>query len=311
MPRLTYAFCTYNRANRLEKLVTAMREQACPIPFDILAVNNNSSDNTIEILQRLMQMPGASLRWVTEPVQGIVAARNRCIVESLNQDIMVFIDDDEMPLQGLLEAAVDAILNEGAQCVGGRIELDFSAIRRPRWLEDNLLGFLGALSHGNKAFKILDTSTPIWTGNIAYDMRLFRDNPRLRFDTRYDRKEGEIGGGEDYIMFRTLLESGVYLRYCPKMVILHEVDPCRLKRSYFLERHYRAGLRRGQFDLPDYAKSRLGIPLFLVRQFISHGLRTLRKAFIDQSGGVREAMTFFYTLGLILGYRKRVQMQRA
>ncbi len=39
---LTFAFCTYNRADRLRTLVAAMRAQACPVPFEILAINNNS-----------------------------------------------------------------------------------------------------------------------------------------------------------------------------------------------------------------------------------------------------------------------------
>src|SRR6185369_9516261 len=135
---LTYAFCTYNRAERLEPLVAAMRAQACPVPFEILAVNNNSSDATAEVLARLAALPGPPLRWVTETTQGIVAARNRAIAESLASDIMVFIDDDEMPLPGLLAAATHAILNEGAECAGGRVAMDFSQHARPVWLGDEL-----------------------------------------------------------------------------------------------------------------------------------------------------------------------------
>ena len=101
MPKLTFAFCTFNRADRLEKLVAAMRAQTCPIPFEILAINNNSSDSTAEVLAHLAQLPGPPLRWVTEPVQGIVAARNRGIAEALDSDILVYIDDDEIPLPGL------------------------------------------------------------------------------------------------------------------------------------------------------------------------------------------------------------------
>lgn len=46
MPKLIVAFCTYNRASRLPALVNALRQQACPLPFEILAANNNSLDNT-------------------------------------------------------------------------------------------------------------------------------------------------------------------------------------------------------------------------------------------------------------------------
>ena len=43
---LTFAFYTFNRADRLKKLVRKMRAQDGPFDFIILAVNNNSSDDT-------------------------------------------------------------------------------------------------------------------------------------------------------------------------------------------------------------------------------------------------------------------------
>jgi glycosyltransferase involved in cell wall biosynthesis len=305
MSLLTFAFCTYNRADRLEKLIAAMRAQACPVPFEILAVNNNSSDNTAEVLARLAQLPGPILRWVTEPVQGIVAARNRAIEESMDSDIMVFIDDDETPLPGILEAAAHAILNEGAQCAGGRVEMDFSHYPRPAWLGDELLGFLAAVDHGTEAFWIEDASTPIWTANVAYDMRLFRDDPELRFDKRYDRKGNVVGGGSDAIMFRTLLERKVRIRYCPGMGVLHAVEPWRLTRSYFLKLHYRAGLRHGQHQLPTYRKTVLGLPPFLVTQFLRQAVRAIGMQLARRPGSLRQGMNASHTLGAMIGYRSR------
>jgi len=305
MPVLTFAFCTYNRADRLEKLVAAMRAQTCPIPFDILAINNNSTDATIDILRRLEQMPGPTLRWVTESVQGIVAARNRGIAEALERDILVFIDDDETPLPDLLEAAVDAILNEGAECAGGRVEMDFTATARPRWLENDLLGFLAAVDHGPERFWIKDTATPIWTANIAYDMRLFRDDPSLRFDIRYNREGKDVGGGEDAMMLRALLERKARIRYRPDMAVLHAVESWRLRRSYFLKLHYRAGWRYGRFSLPHYPGTLLGVPFFMITQFLRHCGRTLKLAIAGKPGLIRQAMNAAHALGSLQGYRNR------
>ncbi len=302
---LTFAFCTYNRADRLDKLVAAMRTQACPLPFEILAVNNNSNDATEEVLARLAELPGPTLRWVTETTQGIVAARNRAIEESLGSDIMVFIDDDETPLPGLLDAAARAILDEGAQCAGGRVEMDFSHYPRPAWLGDELLGFLAAVDHGKEAFWIEDTSTPIWTANVAYAMKIFRDDPDLRFDKRYDRKGNVVGGGSDAIMFRTLLERKIPMRYCPGMAVLHSVEPWRLQRGYFLKLHYRAGLRRGRYQLPAYPRTVLGIPPFLVSQFLRHTLDALRMQIAQRPGALRQAMNATNALGCLVGYGQR------
>jgi len=305
MPLLTFAFCTYNRAERLEKLVAAMRAQSCQIPFEILVINNNSSDATEETLNRLQQLPGATLRWVNEARQGIVPARNRAIEESLGSDILVFIDDDELPLPGLLQAVSHAIFEEGADCVGGPIKVDFESYGRPKWLDRELSGFLGEIDHGPAAFWVKDESTPVWSGNIAYRVEVLRAHPELRFDSRYNREGAGIGGGSDAIMFRTFVNANYRIRYRPDMAITHLVDTWKLKRSYFVKLHYRAGLRQGQFRLPNYPKAVLGIPPFLIFKFLKHCLKTLGLMLPGKTGLVRQAMNASHTLGLIVGYKRR------
>lgn len=303
--KLTFAFCTYNRADRLETLVAAMRAQDCPVPFEILAVNNNSKDRTLAILEDLATRPGAPLHFVTEMAQGIVPARNRAIKEALESDILVFIDDDELPQDGLLNAAHDAIVNEGAQCAGGRVEVDFTPHGRPDWLSDDLLGFLAEVDYGEQSFWIQHTDTPVWTANVAYDMRLFRENPNLCFDSLYNRVGTAVGGGEDIAMFNQLLARGTPIRYRPDMQVKHYVEPWRLKRSYFLKLHYQAGLRKGLHELPVYTKTILGIPPFLVAQFFSHCLQTLVMGITHRNGLLRQAMNTTHAWGMLTGYLKR------
>lgn len=302
---LTVAFCTYNRADRLENLVAAMRAQTCPVPFEILAVNNNSNDNTVAILEKLIQQPGARLRFVTETTQGIVPARNRALMESIDSDILVFIDDDELPCPGLLQAACNALLNEGAACAGGRVTVNFSPHIRPRWLGDELLGFLAAVDYGERAFWITDSDTPVWTANVAYNMRLFRDDPSLRFDPRYNRAGTAIGGGEDIAMFNQLLSRGIQIRYRPDMQVKHFVESWRLQRRYFLKLHYQAGLRKGQHDLPKFENTVLGVPPFLIVQFFNHCLRTLWLVIARRNGILRQAMNATHAWGMIAGYARR------
>ena len=301
--KLTFAFCTYNRAERLQGLVNHMRRQSCPIPFEMLAVDNNSTDHTVAELSRLASEAGPLLRWVTEEKQGIVPARNRAIQESINSDILVFIDDDETPKPGLLDAVTRAILEDGAQCVGGRIEIDFEHFSRPRWLDDELLGFLGALDHGTGSFWITDKSRPIWSGNIAYAMSLFRNDPELRFDERYNR-EGH-GGGEDAMMLRCLIDRKIRIQYCPNMAVLHSVDPWKLKRRYFIKLHFRAGERLGQYQLPTYQRTIFGIPPFLILQMLRQAVKALALFITASNGALRQTMNVANTFGLILGYTRR------
>lgn len=307
MTLITVAFCTYNRTSRLDRLVAALRAQSCPVPFEILAVNNNSRDDTLDVLARLQQQAGAPLRVVTETDPGIVPARNRALKEALDRDILVFLDDDELPAPGFLRAAHDAIVHEDAQCVGGRIEVDFTEYIRPTWLDDEIAGFLGRLDHGTEALWVIDDTTPVWSGNTAYAMRFFREHPQLRFDVRYNRAGEGVGGGEDVMMLRALLELGARIRYRPDMVVLHAVESWKLKRSYFLRLHFRAGLRQGQFHMPDFPRKIFGVPPFLLGHFLRHAFRTAIMFATARHGMVRQAMNAANALGAIIGYARRME----
>jgi len=305
--KLTFAFCTFNRATRLERLVAAMRAQKCPAPFEILVVNNNSQDNTLEVLKSLQRQSGAPIRIITESAPGIVPARNRALAEAQSSDYLVFIDDDELPHPGLLSAAYEALSSEGADCAGGRVNIDFAPHGRPNWLGDDLLGFLAAIDHGERAFWIKSEATPVWTSNIAYRMSYLREHG-LQFDARYNRKGSSAsgaGGGEDVVMLRRLLGLGAKIRYRPDMAVDHGVEPWRLTRRYFLRLHYLAGVRKGLHEFPDYERKLFGVPPFLIGQVLRQGIRALLMATLRRKGALRQGMNATHALGLIDGVRER------
>lgn len=309
-PRLTFAICTYNRADRLPPLLAEMRAQACPVPFEVLVVDNNSSDFTPDVVAEIAALPGPTVRYVRETEQGIPFARNRALAEALDSEVLVFIDDDELPYPGLLETAFRALTEQGARCAGGRVEIVFPG-QRPRWLADDLLGFLAEVNHGEEPFWIKDPSTPIWTANIAYDMRLFRDSPELRFDARYNRRGHGVGGGSDAMMFRELLRRDVPILYCPQMRVQHHVEPWRMRRSYFLKLHFVAGRKYGQFQTGDYRRTLLGVPPFMIAAAARHWVRTAAMFLQRQPGVLRQAMNGTHAIGMVWGRMLRARASTA
>lgn len=303
MRPLAVAVCTYNRCERLPQLVAALREQTCPVPYTLLFVDNNSSDGTSAVLREIAARDGAPLRYVHERSQGIVHARNRAIEETKGSDYLVFIDDDELPAPGWLAAAYDALANDGAHCVGGRIRVMLPTELRPRWLGDELLGFLGEVDYGADAFWIKSTETPVWTGNIAYRTSVFADG--LRFDSRYNREGTAVGGGEDAMMFRALLARGTPIRYRPDMAIDHMLETWKLRRRYFLELHYAAGRRKGLYEERTYAKTVAGIPSFMITIALKQGFKALAMAGAARPGYVRQAMLAMHSLGYMRGCLSR------
>jgi hypothetical protein len=181
----------------------------------------------------------------------------------------------------------------------------FTPPGRPPWLEPELLGFLGELDNGPEPAWVTDESMPVWSGNVGYAMRYFRDNPDLRFDHRYNRAGHAIGGGSDHVMFNNLLTRQARIRYRPDMVVEHYVDGWKLTRSYFLKLHYRAGLRHGLHELPGYDKTLFGVPPFLISQFLKQSARTAALQLRGQPGVVRQAMNAAHAWGALIGYSRR------
>jgi len=301
MKKLTVAICSYNREERLPALIQALRTQPCPIPFEILVIDNNSTDNTQAVIAELANTEGAPVRSVVEKQQGIPFARNRAISESLKDDFLLFIDDDELPSERMLEAAVYSLDIDGAECVGGKISINFDSYPRPDWLGDDLLPFYGEINYGTDAFWIVDRSTPIWSGIVAYRTSLFADNPELRFDLRYNRKGQGIGGGEDGIMFQQLLKRKTKIRYQPDMAVDHFIEDWKIRRRYFLKLHFIAGRKYGQYQMDDFQRTLLGIPPFMFPQLLNKAAKTFAMFLRQQPGVLREAMNVAHSLGSIWG----------
>ncbi len=303
MSRVTIAICAYNAAAALPGLVAALRAQDCPIECEILIVNNNSHDDTEAVVQRLSAQPGASVRIVHETAQGIPHARNRAITEALaSSDYLAFMDSDELPAAGWLAAAVDALAREGAEAVGGAIEVALPTAR-PSWLSDELLGFLGALDHGREPFWIETPATPIWSGNIAYRTALFADG--LRFDVRYNRQGRGIGGGSDGMLFRTLLARPTRMRYRPDMRIRHHVEDWKLKRRYFLQLHYLGGRKAGEFTDDNDVSGWLGLPPWRIRQALAQSAHALARWLARDPHALRQTMNAAHAWGWLVGRRSR------
>jgi glycosyltransferase involved in cell wall biosynthesis len=307
MSTMTVAICTYNRADRLPELITAVRSQECPIAFEILVIDNNSNDNTQLVVRKLIGSDGAPLRYVKEVKQGIVCARNRAIEEA-HGAYLAFIDDDEIPGPHWLEAAVDALEREEADCVGGEIRVRLAGMKRPSWLDEELMGFLGQVSHSPLPFWITDRSTGVWSGNIAYRMTVFSNG--LRFDHRYNREGEGIGGGSDGIMFRTLLASGAKIRYRPDMLIKHHIEEWKIKRTYFLKLHFLDGVKAGRWGTDDNTGTFLGVPLFMVRLLLKQCGKTISILLKGQPGAMRQAMNGSHAVGMIVGKFGRWRTRR-
>ncbi len=148
----TVTIQTYNHAKTLAKTLESLRTLRCPkgIDYEILIVNNNSTDETADVIRRYARILAPRLRSVFESKQGLSHARNRALQEARGE-IVCFIEDDVKVDPGWLEAVSAAFIKYSAAVVGGRSYLIYpTASGRPAWLPAEMETLLSRLDYGEK-----------------------------------------------------------------------------------------------------------------------------------------------------------------
>ncbi len=300
---LTVALCTHNHADRLARTLADLAHVKAPSqPWEFLVIDNASSDATPELLATTGWRPvGAEVRVIREEKLGLSNARNRAVLEA-NGDYLLFMDDDETPDPAWLSAYEQTMLAEQPDALGGRIEVLFEDGTRPPWLQDELLGFLGKLDHGEARW-LTESATPIFGGNFAFRRNVFE---RIgNFDTRLGRQGAANIGGEDTEIYRRLLENRCRIRWVPDAIIYHRIQTPKLRRNYFLDLHFRQGRMEGARKRGN--RSRIP-PKYLVPQFLRAYGRAIALRFKQGSDrSLRLEMNAAYFTGYVVGWMRDAQ----
>ncbi|MGO9444355.1 MAG: glycosyltransferase family 2 protein [Thiobacillaceae bacterium] len=300
-PAYTVALCTHNHLDRLRRTLVDLAAIASPrAAWELLIVDNGCSDGTTEFLaSNQWSQPVASVRVVREDTLGLSHARNRAIAEAAG-DYIIFIDDDETPDANWLCAYERCIEREHPDAMGGAIDVLFVDGDRPAWLQDELLGFIGKLSHGAEARALTETSTPIFGGNFGFRKATFE---RIgRFDIGLGRRGTANIGGEDTEIYRRLLTAQLKVWWVPESVIYHRIESVKLRRRYFLDLHFHQGRMEG---VRTRGTRSCMPPKYLFGQLY----RAVRAAWTQRRHqgsdySLRLEMNFAYFVGYILGWTR-------
>src|SRR5690349_17553790 len=122
-PDLSDLICTYNRADDLAALLETVcsQEMSQSSTFEIVVVDNNSTDRTCDLVHELIRAGEKRLRYVFEPLQGKGYALTSGLGAS-SGDIVAVIDDDQLVPPGCLAAVVEAFrANVDFAFIGGRV----------------------------------------------------------------------------------------------------------------------------------------------------------------------------------------------
>jgi hypothetical protein len=231
---------------------------------------------------------------VHEPRPGISAVRNRALDESADADLLVFIDDDELPGPGWLRALLDAWGRWRCAAVTGPVRSQFPGPVDPWVLGsgtfDRALRPTGALLHGGA------------TNNLLLDLARVRALG-LRFDERLG-----LTGGEDTLFTHSLVRAGAEVRWCDEAEVLEPVPADRLTRAWVRRRSFRSGSSwsRAEVQLAGGPAARGRLRAVLLARAGAHGLLAVLRLGVaalrgDPAGRGHAVCTLASYAGLVVG----------
>jgi glycosyltransferase involved in cell wall biosynthesis len=245
----TVLICTYNRADLLSETLDsiAAMEVSPALRWEVLVVDNNSRDNTADVVGSRMARFPVPLRYAFDGRQGKSNALNTGIAAT-DAETIAFTDDDVLVARKWLEAACAPLLRKEAAYTGGPVRPIWEA-PRPRWLDatrGDLWGTIAILDHGDAPFVFEERRRIPLGANMAArrDMleRVGGFHPHL------GRTGKSLLGQEQAEFFCRSRACGLHGTYVPAMEVWHHVPARRLTRDYFRRWWFWKGISRARLE---------------------------------------------------------------
>lgn len=244
----TVLICTYNRAALLAETLDSLHDLRTSRPWDVLVVDNRSTDGTAAVVTSRVASYPVALRYAFEPRQGKSHALNTGL-SLTDRDVVVFTDDDVRVEPGWLDAACAPLEQEpGIEYTGGPVR-PLWAGAPPSWFDlerPQLWGTLAILDYGPDPFVFEDRRKVPLGVNMAIRRRLVE---RIGgFHPAFGRTGTSLLGQEQAEFFVRARAAGVRGRYAPAMAVRHVVPAARLNKEYFRRWWYWKGVSRSRLD---------------------------------------------------------------
>ena len=204
-PAISVIVPTHNRLGSLRRTISSLlRQDLEPNVYEIIVVDDGSTDGTEEYLRELSQT--SNLRFQTIRRAGPAAARNRG-AELARGQILVFIDDDCVAPTTWLQSIEQALRSQPVAAVGGNIRNQFHG-NTYACIHDEMNRFISARlerEEGKARYRA--------TGNFACWASVFRSHGG--FDERF------FLGSDDREFIARLINAGEGVLHAPDIIVDH------------------------------------------------------------------------------------------
>ncbi|RTL52011.1 MAG: glycosyltransferase [Sphingobacteriales bacterium] len=241
--KISVVICTYNRATYIAAALESLVQQTFnKNAFEVIVVNNNSTDNTEQICKKFIADHSQyAFYFLNEPQQGASFARNTGAAVAKGS-LLCFMDDDAIAVPDYLAKIIDFFATHpDAGGLGGRIIPKYIP-EEPKWMSYYVSSLVGNFDYSKEVCVFQPGKYPLESNMIikTEDFKViggFNEN-----------LPGVVGtlriGGEGKDFFYRLQAIGKKIYYHPEIMVYHVVEVKKLTKEYM----YRvaSGIGRGE-----------------------------------------------------------------
>lgn len=242
-PEISVIICSYNRARYIrEALESLYRQDADKSTYEVIVVDNNSTDDTDEVCHTFLNNhQDLKAQYLKEVQQGSSFARNRG-ADAAKGRILVFMDDDAVAESDFISGYIKLFKEiPDAVGAGGRIIPRYIP-DEPTWMSYYVSSLVGNFDYSPVQCRFKQGKYPL-ESNMAVRADAF--NRISGFNTDLPGVKGTLRiGGEGKDFFYRLTADGSNIIYDPAIRVMHVVETAKLTREYM----YRvaSGIGRGE-----------------------------------------------------------------
>ncbi|MDV3350447.1 glycosyltransferase family 2 protein [Leptolyngbyaceae cyanobacterium CCMR0082] len=297
------AIPTYNGAQRLAPVLESLRWQlnAHDLSWEIIIVDNNSTDNTADIVQKYQQQwdQKAPLRYAFESKQGAAYARQKAI-KIATSPLIGFLDDDTLPDMTWLSSAYRfAKKHPEAGVIASRIRGSFET--KPPKNFERIAALLALTERGSEPLMYVPQQKviPPSAGMVVRRQAWLENVPEELVLT--GRTGTSMLTGEDTESILHIQRAGWEIWYNPQMRLQHQIPSSRLTRQYLQKLCRGIGLSRYRTRMLSTSPWQRPTMLCLyvmndIRKILRHCLRYRQEVIYDD---VASCELTLYTASLI------------
>lgn len=281
----TVLVCTYNRSADLRELLeSCLAQKVGPgLTFEVLVVDNNSNDDTQQVVRGFARDEKSPVRYLFEGRQGKSFALNTGLAAARG-DVYLIADDDMILPPDYVRNIVDVFRkNPGISFVGGKILPKFES-PPPEWLTERHWSPIALTNFGEQEFHV-GSDRPVCL--LAGAFRRADVQAVKGYDPELTGIGQQLRGAEDTDIYFRLFRAGRTGLYQPHISALHKVQAGRLTKRYHRRWHRDHGWQYAVMRHPEVERSRihlLGLPAHMFRQAAGNLFQWCRLARRRNSG---------------------------